>query len=317
MTKALLLRMHDELPFSTRELASLIATAQYRYKVYQIPKRRPNEFRTIAQPSAEIKIIQRWLIQSVLGKLPLHKAATAYREGKSIADHAAIHADRRFLLKVDFSDFFPSITAEDVRRHLLRYGKMPTEDIEAITKLVCWRNRATGRLCLSIGAPSSPALSNSLLYDFDKAVAKLLTGKRVRYSRYADDLAFSTNAPNTLSDIYTGLGQVCAELPYPRLKINTAKTVFTSKAHRRVLVGMVLTPDGEISLGRERKRRLRSALYRFSNGNSEPSEVATLRGELAFAWSVERAFVLSLVRQRGADVFEALGLPFSKSADDS
>ena len=98
---SLIARMLRELPFSADELHDLIATAQYRYKVYKIPKRQPNQFRTIAQPSPEIKLIQRWLIGSVLSSLPIHKVATAYRDGRSIADHAAVHAKNRFLLKME------------------------------------------------------------------------------------------------------------------------------------------------------------------------------------------------------------------------
>ena len=303
-------RMLRELPFSADELKDLVATAQFRYKVYKIPKRQPNQFRTIAQPSPEIKLIHRWLTNSVFSTLPIHKAATAYREGLSIADHAAIHAKNRFLLKMDFTNFFPSITVTDIRRYLVEVGKMSPEDARIISLLVCWRDKKNGRLCLSIGAPSSPHLSNAMLYAFEKKVIQLCRTHKVAYSRYADDLAFSTNKKEVLSDIARQIQVVCEELQYPKLEVNHKKTVSTSRAYRRVLVGLVLTPDGTVSLGREKKRRLRSELYRFSQDRLDATDIPRLRGELAFAWSVEKQFINSLLRQLGTEVFRKLDLPF-------
>ncbi len=304
-------RMLRELPFSADELRDLVATAQYRYKVYQIPKRQPNQFRTIAQPSPEIKLIQRWLINNVLSSLPIHGVATAYRDGRSIADHAVVHAKNRFLLKMDFKNFFPSISVVDVRKYLIEVGQMSLEDARLLSLLVCWRDKAKGTLCLSIGAPSSPHLSNVMLYTFDNKIVQLCRAHKVVYTRYADDLAFSTNKKEVLSEIAKHVQAICKELEYPQLEINHKKTVSTSRAFRRVLVGLVLTPEGNISLGREKKRRLRSELYRFSQGAIGKVDIPRLRGELAFAWSVESEFINSLLKQFGTDVFRNLDLPFA------
>lgn len=310
MKKSLIHAMLQELPFTAQELASLIKTAPYRYKVYKIAKRKANEFRTIAQPSLEIKILQRWLIKSVFSKLPIHRAATAYRDGVSIAKHASMHAGKRYLLKMDFKDFFPSILASDVERHLQEFGKLTHEEARLVAHTVSWRNRATNKLCLSIGAPSSPILSNALLLEFDRQIASIVRQKSILYSRYADDIAFSTNRQDALKDMVQEVKRVCDHLRYPRLTVNEEKTVFTSRRWKRVLVGLVLTPDGEISLGREKKRRIRSELYRFTQGKLDLESTAKLQGELAFAWSVEPSFVQSLVRKQGLAAFEALDLPF-------
>lgn len=307
---SLINRMLMELPFSSDELIDLVSTAQYRYKVYRIPKRQPNQFRTIAQPTPEIKLIQRWLIDNVLTSLPIHKVATAYRDGRSIADHAAVHTKNRFLLKMDFKDFFNSISVLDIRRYLVEVGKLSAEDAHIVSQLVCWRDKDKKRLCLSMGAPSSPHLSNVILYEFDKKIVQLCRVHKVAYTRYADDLAFSTNKKDVLAIIAQQVREVCNELEYPRIQINEKKTVSISRAFKRVLVGLVLTPDGKVSLGRERKRRLRSELNRFTQDRLDEADIPALRGELAFAWSVEKEFVKSLVRQFGNDAFHKLDLPF-------
>lgn len=309
-------KMLLELPFSADELNELIATAQYRYKVYKIPKRQEGQFRVIAQPSPEIKLLQHWLMETALSSLPVHRVATAYRKNKSIADHAVPHAKNRFLLKMDFKDFFHSISAAAIRRYLVEARKFSPEDALLVASIVCWRDKSTRRLCLSIGAPSSPLLSNALLYEFDKRVVNLCKPFKVRYSRYADDLAFSTSKKDVLSDIKKEIQLICHQLDYPELEVNHKKTVSISLAFRRVLVGLVLTADGQVSLGREKKRRLRSQVYLFSQDRLDVEDIPRLRGELAFAWSVEVSFINTLLRQFGEGVFRKLDLPFSLNDEE-
>jgi RNA-directed DNA polymerase len=306
----LLKQMLNDLPFTSGETLTLIATAPFRYKVYRIPKKQKGKYRTIAQPTPEIKLIQRWLINNVFCDLPVHNCATAYRQGKNIATHAKRHAGNRFLLKMDFENFFPSILAADVETYLRQLNRFSTDEVAAICRLVCWQNKQRGSLGLSIGAPSSPILSNAMLHEFDTEINAFCRENGVRYSRYADDLAFSTNKENVLADIPSLVDLLCTSLASPKLKINHEKTVSTSRAHRRTLVGLILSSEGKVSLGRERKRRLRNELYRYSIGKFPQDEVASLRGELAFAWSVEPNFIRALLGQVGVAVFKNLELPF-------
>lgn len=308
----LIQRILNELPFSKDELDDLVRTAQFRYKVFQIPKREKGKYRTIAQPTPEIKLLQRWLVDNIFSSLPIHRAAKAYRKSVSIAEHASIHAKQRFLLKMDFKNFFPSISVLDIRRYFIEVGKFSEEEARIISLLVCWRDKSSNKLCLSIGAPSSPHLSNVILYNFDKLVTAYCKENKVKYSRYADDLAFSTNSKETLSKVLAQIQIICSEIEYPCLEVNHSKTVSTSRAYKRVLTGLVLTSEGKVSLGRDKKRRLRSELYRFSKNQLEHELISKLRGELAFAWSVDNDFVLSLIRQNGEAVFRNLDLPFTR-----
>nr|QQZ50993.1 hypothetical protein JKL49_07225 [Phenylobacterium glaciei] len=58
---------------------------------------------------------------------------------------------------------------------------------------------------LAIGAPSSPALSNILMWDIDAAIAEMIDGEQVSYTRYADDLTFSARRTGYLNGIEKGL----------------------------------------------------------------------------------------------------------------
>lgn len=93
------------------ELLKYARVAPVKYKRYQIEKR-GGGFRSIAQPSKDLKLVQRLVINDYFRDetvFPIHPSATAYRKGKSILDNALPHSKNDFLLKLDFVDFFGSI----------------------------------------------------------------------------------------------------------------------------------------------------------------------------------------------------------------
>jgi RNA-directed DNA polymerase len=247
------------------DYVSLIArTATHRYKTYQIPKA-TGGFRTIDHPARELKLLQLWLVNNLFSRLPVHPAAYAYRKGRNILAHALLHAAQNYSLKVDFRDFFPSITALDVSRVLaanasLFSSPLNADDYGLVRLLVCKSGR------LTIGAPSSPVLSNAVMLEFDTYWAERCGAQGIIYSRYADDLYFSTNRRQLLSRILTELRTDLARRESPSLTINTAKTAFTSRKRRRLVTGLVLTSDRQVSIGRTAKRRIRSLIFRLGRG---------------------------------------------------
>lgn len=307
---SLFLKILEDVPFGRDELLTLIATAPRRYKVYQIPKRDGKTFRTIAQPAPEVKLLQRIVLEKFVSKWPIHESATAYISEKSIADHVRLHVNSRYLLKLDFKDFFPSISSDDIRQHALLHSNFQKSDLDAFINIVAWKNKQTGRFCLSIGAPSSPMISNSLMFEFDTRMSDFCFSRQVTYSRYADDVAFSTNQRDLLKEIEAEVHRLLHEIKSPKLSINEKKTVNVSKQHNRTLVGLIITPDEKVSLGRERKRDIRAKLHFFAKGYLQIDEVSRLRGLLSYAWSIEPEFVLGLAEKEGNDLFARLELPF-------
>jgi RNA-directed DNA polymerase len=286
-------------PISEREAMLLISTAPRRYKVHLIEKRNGRGNRTIAQPTAELKAIQRLLIGTLLKDLPIHPAAMAYRPKLGIKNHAELHAAKRYLLKLDFENFFPSIKIDDFQKHLTIHSGLAGEDVRAISRLLFRYDKEVGSLILSIGAPSSPFISNTIMYEFDSIVADFCESKQITYSRYADDLAFSTDIPHQLDSAQSFVRKLCAGLLFPRVKLNEGKTVFTSKKFRRQLTGLSLNNEGVVSLGRERKREIRAMAHRYSLGMLSAEQVGRLRGLLSFASSVEPEFLASIERMLG------------------
>lgn len=309
-------KMLVELPFNREELKILILTAPQRYKVHFIEKRNGKGKREIAQPTAEVKLLQRWLVSAVISELPIHNAATAYRLGGSIQKHARPHAAQKYLLKLDFENFFPSITASALEKHLRQYKhNLPESDIDLLKAVLFKGNRRNGPLTLAIGAPSSPALSNSLLYNFDEAVQRECDGLKVKYTRYADDLAFSTNVPHILAPLHARIIEICKEIQYPTLSLNEKKTINLSRKHHRELTGVVLTNGGKISIGHDNRRLIRAMVDYFARGQLSPQDVAKLRGLIAFSRSIDPTVVSLVTRRLQADQIADLVPGFIQTPD--
>ena len=232
---------------------TIVSSAPFRYKVYDVKKKTGIGTRRIAQPAREVKAIQRYMLVNVIHELPVHESAMAYKKGCGIRKNAVKHVQSDFLLKMDFSDFFPSLRPNDLIAHIGRHLKdrFDEKDIGVICRVCFWSQRRGEELRLSIGGPSSPFISNTLMFEFDEIITTLSRKRDVIYTRYADDLTFSTSEPNQLKIVETEVQDVLNELEYPHLAINQAKTVHVSKKYHRRVTGLVLSSQGRVSLGRK------------------------------------------------------------------
>ncbi|MDR2014350.1 MAG: retron St85 family RNA-directed DNA polymerase [Azoarcus sp.] len=289
----LLSQMSLDLGMLPAHLRSIIRTAPIRYKVFHIPKQGSRGgSREVAQPAREVKVIQRWLMAHFERFLPLHKAATAYHAGASIKNNALRHVDSDYLLKMDFENFFPSILMADIIRHLEVHcaQNYDSSAIRLIAYVCTWAPKRQGPLRLCIGAPCSPLLSNSVMFDFDTQLALAAAADGIRYTRYADDLTLSARRSGVLANYPGFISKIAEGLAYPKLKLNEKKTVFASRAGRRVITGVTLTADHKLSIGRTRKREIRAMYHRMTLERLSPKEQEKLAGLIAFANDIEPGF---------------------------
>jgi RNA-directed DNA polymerase len=285
-------------------LMKIERAADYMYKEYPI-KKKSGGVRLIEHPAKELKALQRWCCQTVIGYLPVHDSVYSYREGRNIFDMARLHARNSFLLRIDLKNFFPSLTGKDVTRSLIENREaiphpLSQRDIGYIRRIVCRRNR------LTIGAPSSPMLSNAILYPVDVSISQHCRDSNVTFSRYADDLYFSTDTPNILAEILRWTEHLLNQTLAPNLRINPQKTIFSSKKHRRLVVGLVLTSDGRVSIGRSKKRQIRALLHAHTMSSISDENLEYLRGYLAFCLAVDKDFVSNLERKYGTQLVHAV-----------
>lgn len=282
------------------ELRRLAERASQSYKLYQIPKR-SGGMRTIAHPSRELKALQRWITKVIIARLPVHDAATAYRKGSGIRENAERHRKSKFTNRYDFANFFPSFKQPQVQQFLsLEAAKvgvvLTTEDTEFIGNVICRYGK------LTIGAPSSPAITNAMMFSFDQQMFQYCGSKGLVYTRYADDLFVSANEPDLLKNLETKIAEFKRNLPHLSIRLNRKKTAHLSKKYRRSVTGVVITPQHTLSIGRERKKKIKALLHRWVTGKLPPHEVHHMRGLLAFARDIEPSFETSLRVKYGHDV---------------
>jgi len=95
-------------------------------------------------------------------------------------------------------------------------------------------------------------------------------------------------------------------LDWPRLRINGDKTVIVSKKHRRYVTGLNLTSDGEVSVGRKKKREMRSLLHKFKKTELDIELIGYLRGWMAYINAVEPNFLGKIKVKYGEDTLAKL-----------
>ena len=265
-----------------------------KYKVYSIPKRTHGR-RIIAHPSKDLKELQRAFVS--IFDFPLHSCAMAYRKGMSIKENAEAHSKQNYLLKMDLENFFNSITP-DAFWEIWEKAFPAHEDIEKriIENLLFWGQSADngGKLVLSVGAPSSPAISNFFMYYFDQVIYEFCFQNHIIYTRYADDLTFSSNKKGSLFEIPNFVKSTLDNCFGKKLVVNHQKTVFSSKAHNRHVTGITLTNEGTISLGRDKKRYIKHLVYQYKLKKLSVEDINHLKGYLSYANHIEPNFIESL-----------------------
>ena len=164
-------------------LQSIIYGSKSHYREFAIRKR-SGGVRIISAPHYTLKYVQRWIYDNILSKVKVNYCAHGFRPKKSIVTNAKIHVENKFLLKLDLKDFFPSISINQVINVFKDLGY--SNHVSFFLSAICCVEEH-----LPQGAPTSPALSNIIARHLDNRLLGLAKKMGYRYTRYADDLAFS------------------------------------------------------------------------------------------------------------------------------
>ncbi|MFZ6680098.1 reverse transcriptase family protein [Undibacterium sp. Tian12W] len=172
------------------------------YQRFAIPKKTGGQ-RFISAPMPRLKRCQYWVLDHILAKVPCHPAAHGFLPQHSILSNALPHVGQAVVINLDLKDFFPSIEYPRVKGVFksLGYGdqiatllgllctEQATEEVRVDTQkyFVAGKKRS-----LPQGAPSSPMITNILCHTLDKRLHAAATKLGFVYTRYADDLTFSS-----------------------------------------------------------------------------------------------------------------------------
>lgn len=298
---------------SVVSLISGYLQAPKKYKVFYIKKKGSDKLREVAQPSPDVKNVQRAVVSTLLYKLPIHSSAKAYVKGLSIYDNAKEHKDNIFLLKMDFKNFFPSIRPDDLLLCLRKNG-IDISDFEynILKHYLFRRERGDNTLRLCIGAPSSPIISNIVMYDLDCKIVSFCEGIDVPYTRYADDLTFSSDSVDKLNVVFEFIQKLLYSCESPRLNINKSKTRFVGKGRSRRVTGVIISNDGNLGIGRYLRKKIKALVHLYNNGGVKVKDIPYLQGMLSHIRSIEPGYYDSLRLKYGDELFKRLNLEASR-----
>ena len=168
------------------------------YVVFQIPKPGKTEKRTIEAPTGLLRnTLDRiadglqWIYSDhrTLAAQGYIRSVTNDPDKRTIFTNATKHLGKKYLLNIDLESFFYQVTETKVMEIFSdsRFFSFDTETEQLLTKLVCYNGR------LPMGSSTSPALSNFATIDLDNELTRWASGHKIVYTRFVDDLSFSSN----------------------------------------------------------------------------------------------------------------------------
>lgn len=227
------------------------------YASYTIPKKKGGK-RSIESPSEELKLIQNTINYHLqhyylnLRPTNIHGFIIKNPETKSsynIIENARLHIKSKYVLTIDLQNFFSSITGKRVYS-LFSSGlfDFSDESAKALTFLCTYKG------ILPTGSPASPVLSNFICLELDRSLLSFCIEKNIIYSRYADDLSFSSNSLFT-EELLNGLKSIIVKHHF---KINEKKVRLKSTNRRQIVTGLVV--NEKVNINRKILKLVRAIL---------------------------------------------------------
>lgn len=217
-----------------------------KYRLVTILKRN-GKARHLNVPGNELNRIQRIINRRILSKLSVSEYATAYQNGASVKINATPHVGKRFILKLDITDFFGSIRFGQA--YSAFHAIYDSKQVSYLLASLCCKDDV-----LPQGAPTSPALSNLVMANFDNRIGAWCRDRNITYTRYCDDMTFSADSP--LYSVYQKAKDMLCRMGF---ELNDGKTHFIGSGSRQSVTG--LTVNEKLSVSNEYKRELRQEVY--------------------------------------------------------
>lgn len=238
-----------------RNLRQLVKSASSYYKYFAIKKRRGG-LRRIMSPYNELRDVQTWIKENILDKIELPNCVKAFVKGRNIMENAKMHEGRKYILKVDITNFFESI---GVRQVYVAFRKMgydrsvaawlanlctakiedykyeQLEDQEEIQKLFNDLYHKSEPFLVQ-GAPTSPGLANIICNRMDKRMMGLANKHGFTYSRYADDMTFSADKKDRLPKV----SMIRKIVETEGFHLNEEKIELLHEGNRQIVTGLLV-----------------------------------------------------------------------------
>lgn len=256
------------LSISVDELIAVSEITDKLYLSWQKPKG-DGRFRDLAKVFPRLEIIQK-SIHRLLKKISIDFAAHGGVPGKTNRSNAAIHCRQRFIYKLDFESYFPSITHHRVF-HLFCHELKCSHEVASLLTKLCTVNG-----CVPQGASTSMDIANLVCCDLDPWISNLAKSFGLKYTRYVDDITFSGKSiPERFVDKFKKI------INSKRwLSLNNRKEVIKSKNQEQTVTGLNVKFD-KPRISRSYKRSVKTEKHTFSKYASRELTDDELKKSLA------------------------------------
>ncbi len=192
--------------------------------------------------------------------------ANGFTEGRSVITNSDKHKGQNYIYNIDLKDFFPSVDQARVWKRLQLTPFHFNQNIASIIAGICAmklehedeKGNKSPRYVLPQGSPTSPIITNMICDKLDRRLAGLAKRLGLIYTRYADDITFSS-----MHNVYQKDGIFIAELNRiitdQGFKINEAKTRLQKKGARQEVTGIIVSD--KLNVTQKYVRDIRNILY--------------------------------------------------------
>lgn len=252
------------------DLRTMVFSANNYYRDYKIPKR-SGGFRQLKVPIESLKNTHRIILRKILNVYEPYDCVHAYCRGRSIVTNATVHINSNTLLKLDLEDFFGNIKFKKVYEAFewIRLFGGGIDDNGTLVEYKAPYTRWLTLLCcyqgaLPQGAPTSPILSNIAARDLDVKLSKHSKEIGIVYTRYSDDMTFSSSTHISKKERRT----IIKLIEQQGYIINKEKMSYVPTGKDKFITGIYLT-DGQLRLPKIRRREIRSEIFNYEKVRSK------------------------------------------------
>ncbi|WP_295179715.1 reverse transcriptase domain-containing protein [uncultured Christiangramia sp.] len=253
-------------PITEKEVYHLSKTRDTRYDHFEIPKKNGNN-RDIKAPDRRLKRIQ-GLINEVLQVIfedSKSDCTNGFLYGRDIRTNAEPHINKNFVLNLDIENFFPSIEFRRIKTVLELQPFDLSRSREPIAFLIA--NICTLNGMLPQGSPASPILSNIVTQKLDRRIQRLCFQKKVKYTRYADDLTFSSNRDVFDQKLIKKIEKI---IKSEKFQLNYNKTRLRNSMERQEVTGLIV--NRKVNIKRKYLQKTRAMLNNWEKGGLKYAE---------------------------------------------
>lgn len=277
------------------------------YREFHIPKK-SGGLRRIDAPNEALSEALRKL-EKILSDVPTkgyHTSAFAYIKGRSPRDAMVRHQQNKskWFAKFDLHNFFGSTTPGFLTNMLsIVYPyclimEGPYRDVLTTALDLCFLGGG-----LPQGTPISPYLTNLMMIPIDHELANWCRGKRMVYTRYADDFQISSRDSFRFKEVEEHIAEVLREFGAP-FQINADKTRYGSSSGSNWNLGMMLNKDNEITVGRQKKKQFENMLFSYAKDRTngirwEEHDIRVMEGLRSHYKSIEGEVIDRIVAHIG------------------